>query len=114
MMAGTPLARAGRKGCHMHFALGHLIAALPLGQAAGHWLDPLIERLARYFPERTFFSYEFNVRAMLALLLVGLCCGAVSSLVVAGRMAFFSDALAHCAFAGVSIGFLAFEYLPGA
>ena len=29
-------------------------------------------------------------------------CGAVGSLVVGGRMAFFSDALAHCAFAGVS------------
>jgi zinc transport system permease protein len=33
-------------------------------------------------------------------------CGAVGSLVVGNRMAFFSDALAHCAFAGVTLGVL--------
>ncbi len=35
-----------------------------------------------------------------------LICGAVGSLVVANRMAFFSDALAHCSFAGVAFGLL--------
>lgn len=47
-------------------------------------------------------------------MLVSLCCGAVGSLVVGGRMAFFSDALAHCAYAGVSIGFALFTtFLAG-
>src|SRR5262249_55203268 len=45
-------------------------------------------------------------------LLVGLVCGAVGSLVVGNRMAFFSDALAHCAFAGVALGVL-FALLAG-
>jgi zinc transport system permease protein len=56
-----------------------------------------------------FWQYDFNRNAFLALLLVSFCCGAVGSLVVGSRMAFFSDALAHCAFAGVSIGFVLFE-----
>jgi zinc transport system permease protein len=42
----------------------------------------------------------------LAIVLVSLVCGAVGSLVVGNRMAFFSDALAHCAFAGVALGIL--------
>ena len=37
---------------------------------------------------------------------VSVICGAVGSLVMSNRMAFFSDALAHCAFAGVGIGLL--------
>ena len=49
------------------------------------------------------------MQALLALILVSLVCGAVGSLVVGGRMAFFSDALAHCAFAGISLGFVFFE-----
>ncbi|MFM7539470.1 MAG: metal ABC transporter permease [Planctomycetota bacterium] len=51
------------------------------------------------------------VRAMVGLITVGLACGLVGSLVVGSRMAFFSDALAHCAFAGVSVGFLLFELI---
>ncbi len=58
-----------------------------------------------------FWQYDFNRNAFLALLLVSFCCGAVGSLVVGSRMAFFSDALAHCAFAGVSIGFVVFDLL---
>ncbi len=58
-----------------------------------------------------FWQYDFNRNAFIALLLVSFCCGAVGSLVVGGRMAFFSDALAHCAFAGVSIGFIVFDLL---
>src|SRR5206468_718636 len=46
-----------------------------------------------------------------ALVLVSLSCGAVGALVVGGRMAFFSDALAHCAFASVSVGFVLFTLL---
>lgn len=47
-----------------------------------------------------------HVFPLLAILLVCLICGGVGSLVVGNRMAFFSDALAHCAFAGVALGIL--------
>jgi zinc transport system permease protein len=40
---------------------------------------------------------------LLAVILVSLICGAVGSLIMSNRMAFFSDALAHCTFAGVGI-----------
>ena len=76
-----------------------------------HWLDNFLHALSRLAPASSFFSYSFNLRALLALLLVSLACGAVGSLVVGGRMAFFSDALAHCSFASVSIGFVLFTTL---
>jgi zinc transport system permease protein len=57
----------------------------------------------------SFFSEPINIRVLVALILVGLCCGAVGSQVVGSRMAFFSDALAHCAFAGITIGFVFFD-----
>jgi zinc transport system permease protein len=57
-------------------------------------------------PPGSFLSFEMNVRALLAVVLVSLICGAVGSLVVGNRMAFFSDALAHTAFAGVALGLL--------
>ena len=50
--------------------------------------------------------YAYQVRAPLALLLVALACGALGSLVVGNRMAFFSDAMAHTAFAGVTLSLL--------
>jgi zinc transport system permease protein len=84
---------------------------LLFADATEHWLDALLWRLADAAPGGGFFSYGFNLRAMVALVLVSLCCGSVGSLVVGGRMAFFSDALAHCAFAGVSIGFVVFSTL---
>jgi zinc transport system permease protein len=70
------------------------------------WLDELINLLTRIFPEGTMLSFSFTFRAMLALVLIGLLCGSIGSLVVGNRMAFFSDALAHSAFAGVAIGIL--------
>jgi zinc transport system permease protein len=69
-------------------------------------IDQLIQGINQLAPAGSFFSYPFNVLGMLALLLIGLTCGAVGSLVVGNRMAFFSDALAHCAFAGVALGLL--------
>jgi zinc transport system permease protein len=60
--------------------------------------------VSELFPPGTFFSFPFNIYGMLAVVLVSLVCGAVGSLVVGNRMAFFSDALAHCAFAGVALG----------
>jgi len=70
------------------------------------WLDRAIRAFNDLFPPYTFFNIDFQVRGTLAVLLVGLACGAVGSLVVGNRMAFFSDALAHCAFAGVALGLL--------
>src|SRR5262245_5856178 len=70
------------------------------------WLDDLIYFVQGLVPAGTFLSFEFNVHGMIAVILVSLVCGAVGSLVVAKRMAFFSDALAHCAFAGVALGLL--------
>jgi zinc transport system permease protein len=77
----------------------------------GAWLDHAISWFTGKFPAGSFWSVDFNIRAMVALIFVSLCCGLVGSLVIGSRMAFFSDALAHCAFAGVSIGFLIFNFL---
>ena len=68
-----------------------------------------MDHFCSWFPTGTFFGEPLNIRALLALLAVSLLCGAVGSIVVGNRMAFFSDALAHCAFAGVSFGFLLFK-----
>jgi zinc transport system permease protein len=96
--------------------LPHLFTALPFApfaQAAvdpeADWLKLAVRWVTTFFEPGTFFSFDFNVQAMLALVLVSLNCGMVGSLIVGSRMAFFSDALAHCAFAGVSIGFLIFD-----
>lgn len=70
------------------------------------WLDFLIDAIHWVAPADTFFSYGFNVRGLLAVVLVSLICGAVGSLVVGNRMSFFSDALAHVAFAGAALGWL--------
>src|SRR5579862_5171178 len=97
--------------------------------AAAYWFHPPAGRgyvsplcLAAVFPHPPalccflvldgffdFWQYDFNRNAFFALLLVSFCCGSIGSLVVGSRMAFFSDALAHCAFAGVSIGFVFFD-----
>jgi zinc transport system permease protein len=77
-----------------------------------HWLDQLIGQFSKLFPPGTYLESQFNVSGLLAVILVSLICGAVGSLVVANRMAFFSDALAHCAFAGVALGLL-LGYLSG-
>jgi zinc transport system permease protein len=49
----------------------------------------------------------------IAFVLLGLSCGTVGSLVVANRMAFFSDAMAHTAFAGVAFGLLSVIVFAG-
>lgn len=78
-----------------------------------HWLeavvkglDSAIKALTDLAPQGTFLNFEPNLRGLLAVILVCLICGGVGSLVVSNRMAFFSDALAHCAFAGVALGLL--------
>src|SRR3954452_20948671 len=79
--------------------------------AAPHWLDRLLFWIAGLAPAGTQFGDVNSLRAFVALLLACLACGAVGSLVVGGRMAFFSDALAHGSFASVSIGFVVFTTL---
>ncbi len=73
-------------------------------------LAPLIDEFVSWFsdlfPPNSWLSFTFNVYALLALILVCFVCGAVGSMVVGNRMAFFSDALSHCAFAGVAVGIL--------
>jgi zinc transport system permease protein len=72
------------------------------------WLDLAIDWICQMqiWPADTFPTLDYNVRALLATLVVCFICGAMGSLVVGNRMAFFSDALAHCAFAGVGLGLL--------
>lgn len=65
------------------------------------WMSSLVERLASQTATETFV-----VKGMLAILLVCGLCGMLGSMVVGNRMAFFSDAMAHSAFAGVSLGYL--------
>lgn len=50
--------------------------------------------------------YDYMGRALVALLLLSPATAMVSVFVVNLRMAFFSDAVAHSAFAGVALGFL--------
>jgi zinc transport system permease protein len=71
------------------------------------WLQELIRMFCEQFPPETFLHYTFNVRALLAVVLTGLICGSVGALVIGNRMAFFSDALAHTAFAGVALALIA-------
>jgi zinc transport system permease protein len=65
------------------------------------WIWSLVVRLSDAFG-----TDAFVVKGVLAVLLVCGLCGMVGSMVVGNRMAFFSDAMAHTAFAGVTLGFL--------
>ena len=48
--------------------------------------------------------WDFMKNALLALLLMAPLCGLLSTMIVTGRMSFFSDALGHSAFTGIAIG----------
>ena len=48
--------------------------------------------------------WDFMKNALLALLLMGPLFGLLSTMIVTGRMSFFSDALGHSAFTGIAIG----------
>src|SRR4026208_2316156 len=67
-------------------------------------LDPLfLEHWAqRIGPE----SHGYHLGAFFSVVLISAICGMVGALVVGNRMAFFSDAMAHCAFAGISLGLI--------
>ena len=48
--------------------------------------------------------WDFMKNALLALLLIAPLFGILSTMIVTGRMSFFSDALGHSAFTGIAIG----------
>lgn len=50
------------------------------------------------------FHWDFMKNALLALLLLTPLLGLTSTMVVTGKMSFFSDALGHSAFTGIAIG----------
>ena len=50
------------------------------------------------------FHWDFMKNALLAILLMAPLFGLVSTMIVTGRMSFFSDALGHSAFTGIAIG----------
>ena len=68
---------------------------------AFEWLNSSLGDLADWLGVSTFL-----LNSMLAVVLLGTTCGMVGSTVVANRMAFFSDAMAHTAFAGISFALL--------
>jgi len=52
------------------------------------------------------FAYGFMVNALVAALLVGPLLGGLGTLVIAKRLAFFSEAVGHAALTGIAIGVL--------
>ena len=60
---------------------------------------PLLERMAQPLG-----MHGYELGALLSVLMISAVCGLVGALVVGNRMAFFSDAMSHCAFAGISLG----------
>jgi zinc transport system permease protein len=73
------------------------------------WMSDLIRWLARTTGEDLFV-----VKSILTLLVMCLLCGMVGAMVVGNRMAFFSDAMAHCALAGIALGALSVFATSGA
>lgn len=65
-----------------------------------------VDALATSMPADSWLHAPFAIKALMMAILVAIVCGMVGALVVGNRMAFFSDALAHCAFAGVTLGML--------
>jgi len=53
-----------------------------------------------------FLDWNFMRNALLAILLMAPLFGSMSTMIVSGRMSFFSDALGHSAFTGIAIGCL--------
>lgn len=76
----------------------------------GQQVDDLVLQLRDWSQGRyglnAITSHPAQVKGLLGVTLVSLICGMASALVISNRMAFFSDALAHCAIAGVSLGLI--------
>ncbi len=54
----------------------------------------------------SWLSYHFMQNALLVAILLGPLFGLLSTMIVTGKMSFFSDALGHSAFTGIAIGVL--------
>ena len=52
------------------------------------------------------FEMDFMKNALLAVLLLGPLFGLLSTMIVTGKMSFFSDALGHSGFTGIAIGII--------
>lgn len=50
------------------------------------------------------FHWQFMQNALLAIIIIAPLLGLTSTMIVTGRMSFFSDALGHSAFTGIAIG----------
>ena len=62
-----------------------------------------------------FLGYAFMQRALLSAIVVGLLCGVVGVLIVEKRLVMMSGGIAHTAYGGVGLGYLAgFSPLLGA
>ena len=57
-------------------------------------------------------SMNFMKNAFLAILLMAPLFGLLSTMIVTGKMSFFSDALGHSGFTGIAIGVLCGSALP--
>lgn len=70
------------------------------------WLRELAQSAAHagYLSES--FTYAFVVNAVIASLLIGPMLGGLGTLVIAKRLAFFSEAVGHAAMTGIAIGIL--------
>ena len=53
---------------------------------------------------RELFSYDFMLLAFVAILIISPLFGILGTMIVARRMAFFSDALGHSALTGIAVG----------
>ncbi len=69
------------------------------------WIEQFVNWLCQLL-EGDLAGSTFIIYGGLAIFLVCVVCGGTGSLVIGNRQAFFADALAHCAFAGVAIGIL--------
>jgi len=76
------------------------------------FLEQLVNWIADQAPVGSPYHFQFFVTGSLVIVLVGFICGSIGTIVVGNRMAFFGDALAHCAFAGIGIALL-FAILAG-
>lgn len=70
---------------------------------------PMLESMVAAAAPAAWRDYPFMHRALLECLLLAPICAAMGVKVVNFRMAFFSDAISHSAFAGVAAGFLLHE-----
>lgn len=79
-------------------------------------MQPLLDAIQRVMSSIAagLGTHLFVVEGTAAIILVSLICGSVGALVVGNRLAFFSDALAHCAFAGLALGIISAALAGGA